>query len=315
VPVTARALILVAVATGLAARPALAQPESGDAIKYQVKKGDTLELVAAEFYGERTDAILILVANKMQHPRPLVPGEKLRIPRNREYVTAPGDTWRSMAHDFLGDERRAAFLAAVNDVGDGNAEPPTDALTAGTPIEIPLTVVHESAGAETLAMIAASYFGDSKNADMLRRYNSLDHDTLDKGEKVIVPIIHAKIRAQKVASAEDDAAQRKARQRNADEAALAALPPARQAWRDGAFDKVIELLNTDALDLDYLDVQRAIDVGLLLGKAFVAVHLDSSAVQAFQKVLRRKPDHALAAFAESPKVRALWKQAGGKLEE
>jgi hypothetical protein len=313
---TARALAVVVAAAWLAAaRSAFAQPDPGDAIKYQVKKGDTLELVAAEFYGERTDAILILVANKMQHPRPLVPGEKLRIPRNREYVTAPGDKWRSMARDFLGDERRAAFLAAVNDVGDGNAEPPTDALTAGTPIEIPLTVVHESAGAEALPMIAASYFGDSKNADMLKRYNFLDHDTLDKGEKVIVPIIHAKIRAQKVVAGDEDAVKRKARQRAADEAALAALPPARQAWSDGAFDKVIDLLNKEPLDLDYLDVQRAIDVGLLLGKAYVAVNLEAPALEEFQKVLRRKPDHELAAFAESPKVRALWKQAGGKVSE
>ncbi len=309
---TRRALVVAACLA--AARIAVAQ-EAGDAISYRVKKGDTLELVAAEFYGERTDAILILVANKMQHPRPLVPGEKLRIPRNREYVTAPNDSWASMARDFLGDERRAAFLAAVNDVGDGNAAPPTDALTAGTPIEIPLTVVHESAGAETLAMIAASYFGDTKNADMLRRYNFLDHDTLDKGERVVVPIIHAKIRTQKVTAADDDAVKRKARQRAADEAALAALPPARLAWNGGAFDKVIELLNQETIDLDYLDVQRAIDVGVLLGKAYVAVNLEAPALEEFQKVLRRKPDHLLSAFAESPKVRALWKRAGGRVDE
>jgi LysM repeat protein len=311
---TVRANVVVALLLA-GASVAIAQPESGDAISYRVKKGDTLELVAAELYGERTDAILIMVANKMQHPRPLVPGEKIRIPRNREYVTAPGDRWASLANEFLGDERRAAFLAAVNDVGDGNTAPPTDALTAGTPIEIPLTVVHESAGGETLAMIAAAYFGDSKNADLLKRYNFLDRDTLDKGDRITVPIIHAKIRAQKVASADDDAARRRARQRAADEAALAALPLAREAWSQGRFDKVIELLNQEALDLDYLDVQRAIEVGLLLGKAYVAVNLDASAIEEFQKVLRRKPDHALAAFADSPKVCALWKRAGGKIDE
>jgi hypothetical protein len=310
--VTRVVALLVALAT---TAPARAEPEPADVIGYRVRKGDTLELVGAEFYGDRADAIFIVVANKLQHPRPLVPGEKLRIPRNREFVTRPGDTWTSLARDLLGDERRASFLAAFNDVGDSVAPPPSEALTAGTQIEVPLTIIYEPAGPETLAQISATYFGDAKYADLLKRYNFLDQGTVDKGDKLTVPVVHVKIRAQKLPAADNDSVQRHDRQRQASQAAPGAIQRARDAWADGDFNKVIDTLAQDTLDLDYLDLADAIEVGVLLGEAYCGSGLEAQALQSFQKVLRRKPDHALNSFSESPKVRALWLKAGGKVDE
>src|SRR5450432_3173393 len=78
-----------------------------DTQSYRVKKGDTLELIAAEFYGDHQHTmIFIMVANKIQHPRPLVPGDKLKIPTNREVTTAKGDTFRTLAKAYLGDAGR-----------------------------------------------------------------------------------------------------------------------------------------------------------------------------------------------------------------
>lgn len=277
--------------------------------EYRVKQaGDSLELIAAEYYGDRADAIFILVANHMQHARPLKPGEKLRIPKNREYVTLPGDTLASIAKATLGDERRGPFLADFNNMSA------TDSLAAGTVLSIPLTVTHVSAGGESTAQIAAAYFGDSKNADLLKKYNFLDHDVLDKGEQLLVPITHVKIRAQKVGAMDAESVQRREKQRLAREAANAALPSAHDAWAQTDFRRVIALLDADAIDLDYLDTQVAIDVAILLGKAYVGVALDAQAEQVFKRALRRNHDYVMSSFDCSPKVREVWKKAGGHVE-
>ena len=88
------ALLVIAV-TGVAGvtepRVAHAQDATNNTRLYRVKQGDSLELIAAEFYGDRMKAVFIMVENKLTHARPLKPGERLRIPVNREITTSPGD--------------------------------------------------------------------------------------------------------------------------------------------------------------------------------------------------------------------------------
>ena len=74
-----RALLALAVCALLAV-PARADR---DYLTYKVRAGDSLALLAAEYYGDRNHAVFIMVANKLDHPRPLKPGEKLRIPVSR----------------------------------------------------------------------------------------------------------------------------------------------------------------------------------------------------------------------------------------
>ena len=62
-----RALLALAVCALLAA-PARADR---DYLTYKVRPGDSLALLAAEYYGDRNHAVFIMVANKLDHPRPL----------------------------------------------------------------------------------------------------------------------------------------------------------------------------------------------------------------------------------------------------
>src|SRR6185295_148615 len=136
-------LVLVTAAVGVAH----AQDVPPSAIVHRVRQGDTLELIAAELYGDRTKAVFIMVENKLPHARPLRPGERLRIPTSREVATAPGDTFESLAGAYLGSARRGPFLA------DFNGIPVDDSLAAGTLITIPLTVVHAAATLESVTDI------------------------------------------------------------------------------------------------------------------------------------------------------------------
>lgn len=298
-----RALLALVVCALLAA-PARADR---DYLTYKVRPGDSLALLAAEYYGDRNHAVFIMVANKLDHPRPLKPGEKLRIPVSRTVTAAVGDTLEGLAQAYLGDKRRAPYLAEFNGVD------PADSLAAGATLTIPFHVVHNAAGDETLAAIAAAYFGDSKNAPLLRGYNFLDRDTLAAGESIVIPINHVKVRASAMPPVDAESKARTQKREQMMELASQVLPRATDAWRAGAYaDVKRELI---AVDLDFVDTERAAKLGLLLGAAYVALDDEVSARASFQRVLERRPRTTMSTYRYSPRIAAVWKKAGGQLAD
>jgi LysM repeat protein len=295
------ALIAIGLVIAAAARPARAD----DAITHKVKKGDTLELLAAEYYGDRNHMIFIMVANGMQHPRALTPAEKLKIPVSREITADVGDSFETLAAAYLGDKRRGPFLAEFN----GMAADET--LAAGTVVSIPFHVVHTAAADESVNNIAAAYFGDTKNGGLLRRYNFLTRDTLPAGESIVVPIHHVRVRTSKLPPPDAQARARSDKRRRMQEEAAELLPAARAAWRQG--DAATMKRDLIRIDVDFLDTTLAVEVGVLLGCAYVAVGDADSAIATFKRVLERRPRHTLDAYTYSPKIREVWARAGGSV--
>jgi LysM repeat protein len=292
-----------------AVRVAHAQDAKNNTVVYRVKQGDTLELIAAEFYSDRNKAVFIMEENKMTHARPLKPGERLRIPVNREITTSPGDTFESLASTYLGNARRATFLADFNGISQD------DSLPAGTPITIPVTITHVAAGNESLSDIAKAYFGDGRNADMLRRYNFLEKTTIDsKDPPLIVPVNHVRLSAARMPALDADAKARREHHREAAARVAKALPAARQAWKAGDFAGVKGALAELEPDLDYMDVSDAAEVGVLLGAAHVAYDDTALALATFKRVLDRQPQYVLGRYAYSPKILEVWQKANGRVE-
>jgi LysM repeat protein len=306
VKIAAGLLILAAIAA--APRALHAQDATNNTRIYRVKQGDSLELLAAEFYGDRTKAVFIMVENKLTHARPLKPGERLRIPVNREATTSPGDTFESLAAAYLGSARRGRFLADFNGIS------PDDSLPAGTPIMIPFTIVHTAASTEAISDIAKAYFGDGKNAELLRRYNFLDKASIDKNEALIVPVYHVRLSAAKLPALDAESKARRDHRREAAARVARALPAARQAWKDGDFAGVKGALAQLEPDLDYLDTGEAVEVGVLLGAAHVAYDDTELAMASFKRVVDRQAQHALRRYEVSPKILAIWQKAGGQVE-
>lgn len=285
--------------------PEAAAATPSDTLAYRAKAGDTLELLAAEYYGDRNHAVFIMVANKILHPRPLKVGEQIKIPISREVTTAPGDTFETLAQTYLGDSRRASFLAEFNGISS------EEKVAAGATISVPFHVIHTAAAEESLASIAAAYFGNSKNGEMLRRYNFLDKDAINNGEKIVVPIFHVRVRSSKLPPINADARARSERRRLASEQAASVLPAARAAWRAGDYAAVKRGLA--GLDVDYLDSKAAVDVGMLLGAAYVAFDDMETALATYKHVIERKAKFELDEYSASPKVREVWQRAGGKV--
>lgn len=278
-----------------------------DVLAYRVRPGDSLPLVAAEFYGDhQRTTIFVMAANKLTRQRKLVPGEKIWIPINRDITTSKGDTFESLAKTYLGDSDRAPLLAEFNGMAA------TDSLATGTPLVIPLRVTHTAARRETLAQISRKYFGDSKQAEMLRTYNHLAATHVDKDDTVIIPNLRVRIRADKLPKLDTEALARRAQREQTNADAVAALPLAHTAWLQADFAGVQQALSSVANRVDFLDADTAAEVGLLLGKAAIAFDDTPSAIALFRQVLSRQA-RELSAYFESPRVIAAWKRAGGKV--
>jgi len=283
----------------LVATSAHAQANEGNE-RYRVKKGDTLELIAAEYYGNRIHKIYIMVENGLDHDKPLKPGQRLRIPISQRITTSAGDSLRALAETHLGNSSRANYLAEFNNLK------PTATLAVGQQLTIPMRVNYRANGTEKLKDIALSLFDDKKQAGLLRAYNGLDSDELSEGQIISVPLPKVQIQASKVSPPDADASARAAERNTMMERALRALPRARNAWRIGDFGTVKQELTR--LELDYLDTEPATEAGLLLGSAYIAFEDTDSALATFSKVLRRNKDVVLSPKEFSPKVISVWSQ-------
>jgi LysM repeat protein len=277
-------------------------------VTYRVKQGDTLELIAAEFYGDRSKGLFIAAENKLTRPRALKPGERLRIPVSREVTTAPGDTFESLAMTYLGSARRGGFLA------DWSGIPQDVSLPAGTPIMIPFTVTYTAQSPESLAEVARTYLGDARQGELLRRYNQLEKASLDRGESLLLPAFHIRISPARQPALDAESRARREHRRDAIARAARALPAARLAWKSGDFAEVKAVVTPLEADLDYLDADEAVALAVLLGATHVAFDADDLAVTAFKRAIDRQAQHALRRYDYSPKILAVWQKAGGTIE-
>ncbi len=301
--------VVIAIVAVAVARPVHAQPASEE-INHRVRQGDTLELLAAEYYGDRNDAIFIVTDNKLTKPFKIYPGERVRIPATRLIVTEANDSFDTLAGTYLGDAKRGRFLAEFNGLSwDDN-----DIIAGGTELELPLHVIHTATAPESLAAVSTMFFGDAKQADVLRTYNFLDKTELDKGDSIVVPALRVHVREAKLPPIDAGAKARRERQRAVATAAASALPKAHTAWLRGDFAGVRAALSAIEPDLEYLDVPTAVDVGLLAARADLAFDDTEHAVALLKRVYERRRHLTLSAYFESPKMIAAWNQVVGQAE-
>jgi LysM repeat protein len=302
---TAQILIAAILFVGFAL-PTLGHTQNRGHERYKVRKGDTLELLAAEYYGNREHKIYIMVENRLDHDVALKRGQRLKIPVSQQITTAEGDTLQSLAASYLGAEHRDKYLAEFNNLA------PDETLALGQSITVPLQVNYRAAGNETLRNVALSLFADARQAALLRNYNDLESDELEAGQVIAVPVPKVRLQPSKHRPTDAEASERQAKRRQMIDKAQRSLPRAESAWRNGNFALVKRLLTL--LDLDYLDSALATQAGVLLGKVYIAYEDDDSALASFSKVLARNPRHKLDPKKHSPKVRKLWQRAASNMQ-
>ncbi|ACY14640.1 LysM peptidoglycan-binding domain-containing protein [Haliangium ochraceum] len=289
---------------------------------HRSKLGDTLALLAAEYYGSRRYAVFLAAENQLDPAlqpleAPLKPNLRLRIPVPRRVVTGAGETLAEVAAAHLGDARRARFLFEFN------AEaPPEQRLalsasgpqTAGLIIELPLELHHRVQAGETLAMLARRYYGaaNGNKVEFLRAYNFLGDEALAPDSELVVPIRRIAMQPSRVPPLDAASRARADKHEQMSERARAALTRARVAWYAGNYAAVRGALQP--LELDYVAAAEAVEIGVLLAGAHVAFDERDKAVAVLAQVLPRAPETVLDPYQVSPKVRAAWQQARDALE-
>jgi LysM repeat protein len=285
----------------LLASTALAQ--TSDTQTYRAKQGDTLGLIAAEYYGDRGKAGFLVIENKIDTKKPVVlkPGQKLRVPISRTIVTDVGDSYDKLAKEFLGEERRGEYLAAMNN------RTADDGLPAGVELVIPFSLTYVITAPTTYDGLAQQFLGDSKHGELLRGYNNSAKSELEAGDSVVIPVFTAKLQPGKAINPDAAAIERTQRRTQTIAQAGTRLPEARYAWESAEYRRVIALLGD--IDTAYLDPETAVAVLVQLGSAYIAYDTDedrAAARTAFKAALARRPNHKLSTFEYSEKIRAVW---------
>ncbi|MCC6999434.1 MAG: LysM peptidoglycan-binding domain-containing protein [Deltaproteobacteria bacterium] len=287
-------------ATATPARAAGTRPT----VMHTLQAGDTAELLAAEYYGNRQLAVFILAANGISHEQKLKVGMKLRIPTSWKYTVQAGDTLGALAQAELGDARRASYLGDVNGLASGAV------LVTGAELSMPFHLRHVTAGVESYKDIARAYYGDPRKADLLKQYNFKSGASEGPNTELLIPIEFVRVRPSKL-PVEDPAVAAAEAERLKDAAArvASALELARTRLRDGRFEDVISTLSLKLLSETDPGEAELAEIQWLLGNAHVALGQRTLAIEAFREVRARRPKMKLDPALISPKVRAVFAAA------
>jgi nucleoid-associated protein YgaU len=125
---------------------------------YTVVAGDTLRSIAQRFYGDENQWPRIFNANRDQisNPDVISVGWVLTIPGFRPYAVKAGDTLRSIAQGFYGDENQwpRIFNANRDQIDDPNL------IFPGQILRIPTDELYTVVAGDTLRSIAQQFYGD-----------------------------------------------------------------------------------------------------------------------------------------------------------
>jgi LysM repeat protein len=303
---------------------ALASPALARMIVYTAKNGDTAESIAADYYGNRSLATFISEGNGLGKDAKLKAGQKVRIPTAFHYRVRRGDTLEGLGGKFLDDKRRGVLLAWFNPMKG------QDKLREGQDLIIPFQHIHHAEAPESLNSVARNFYGDPNKSKLLMDFNFRTSPMLAKGERVILPIAHVRVRsvhlqqlaapppvvaskkvkhekqppeetAPTLAAAPDKEAEK--REAELAERVSAQLQTAEKSYKEGAYEAVPAQLDKLLAAEDPSEAQLA-EIFRLKAFAYVALGMDELAVSSFREVLARKPDLALDEATVSPKIRS-----------
>ena len=156
----------------------------GAAFPYVVQPKESVAQIAERMYGKVELERVIVAANGLDIRRGagIVAGMRLELPAVSYRTVLPGDTWKSIAAEVLGDAERGVQLAQLND-----AKPWMDP-GVGREIMVPYNLRYVAAGGDTAEVVAYRFMGKRDAAWLVATYNGLERNTLKQGEILLVPL-------------------------------------------------------------------------------------------------------------------------------
>jgi nucleoid-associated protein YgaU len=156
---------------------------------YTVVAGDTLRSIAQRFYGDENQWPRIFNANRDQisNPDVIQVGWVLTIPGFRPYAVKAGDTLRSIAQGFYGDENQwpRIFNANRDQIDDPNL------IFPGQILRIPTDELYTVVAGDTLRSIAQQFYGDENQWPRIfdeNRDQIDDPNVISVGQVLLIPL-------------------------------------------------------------------------------------------------------------------------------
>lgn len=307
-----RAALSLALAALLAAI-ALAPPARADgpAFVHIVRPGETLASIAQRYYGDPRRESVLVAENGLttQGGASIVVGLRLVIPWVRYHVVQAGETWAQIATRHYGDPRRAPALMEANPQQTANNQPDQDAE-----LLVPYPLRHISRQADTARRVAQLYYGDTREAQALMRFNSLRSRRLSRGQIVLVPLADLTLSAEGQRLVEEATGEAvtggslRALQMDVEEE----LPELRADVETGRYTEAVARGNR-LLGAGRLTFHQVVTIQRQLATAYVAFGQRELAVRAFLEALSRQPDLVLDSRLTSPRVLTALEEARERL--
>lgn len=264
-----------------------------------VQAGETLASIAEFYYGQARRADVLASENGLTERSPSArPGMRLLVPYVRYHRVARGDSWARLAERYYGDPARSVALLKPNGAR-ANVAP-----VEGTQLLVPYPLRYVvRASSESLASIAAHYYGDRGEARTLRAFNHNSQDRARRGQLVLVPLAdlvlskkgHARIAAESGLCPDDGAGGRVQTE------ITQGLPRLHEYVHDGRYVEAVALGN-QLLGRGGLTGLQEISVQRELAVSYVALGRTDLATLAFARALEKQPDLELDSQRTSPRV-------------
>lgn len=154
------------------------------AFPHIVREGDTLANIAERYYGKLKFERILAAENGLDRAtkNTLSPGYPIEVPTLRYHRVAGGDSWESLAENYLGKKNRGVYLAQANGIK------PWIAPELGAVLVIPHQLVIPLNGDESLTTLAYRFLGSTKDSYTLAVYNDLKDQKLPKGQFLYIPL-------------------------------------------------------------------------------------------------------------------------------
>jgi LysM repeat protein len=225
---------------------------SAGVTKHSVRPGESLAVIAKNFYGDPALFEIVALYNGIRDPSKLGVGSRISLPYSDAVVIKRGQSLSLISSKYLSDPLLYPVLAEINGLSD-----PTN-VPAGTMIRIPVMISYRLQKGESISTVADRFYGDPRSYSVIALSSGIsDAGRVKSGTRLKVPMVLVK-RSQSPRSEVAKPPKKKAPAGGLNHAEK--LAGAEKSYRVGDYERARELLKIALPGLKGSEKARALRI-------------------------------------------------------